>query len=152
MSVEHSVSTGQNTLILSVPLENKLSVSMKQIRRLLKPQVQKAARKKTQSLAEYPVPTKPVLRTLHEHLLVWDAKQHNPTAHDSELADIAGILVNEVVDGETVAELRAEELPTRNLDRVIKRRKQLAVQRHLRIAEKYIANVVLEKFPKRKAR
>ena len=60
--------------------------------------------------------------------------------------------MNEVVDGETVAELRAEELPTRNLDRVIKRRKQLAVQRHLRIAEKYIANVVLEKFPKRKAR
>ena len=49
VSVEHSVSTDQNALILSVPLENKLSVSMKQIRRLLEPQVQKAARKKTQS-------------------------------------------------------------------------------------------------------
>ena len=54
--------------------------------------------------------TKPVLRTLHEHLLVWDAKQQNPTAHDSELADIAGLSVNEVVDGETIAELRAGDL------------------------------------------
>jgi hypothetical protein len=72
--------------------------------------------------------------------------------HDSELTDIAGILVNEVVDGETVAELRAEDLPTRDLERVINRRKQLAVQRHLRIAEQYIANVALGEFPKRKAR
>ena len=56
-------------------------------------------------------------------------------SHDSALADIAGISVNEVVNGETIAELRAEDLPTRDLERVIKRRKQLAVQRHLRIAE-----------------
>ena len=96
--------------------------------------------------------TKPVLRTLREHLLVWDAKQQNPTVHDSELADIAGILVNEVVDGETIAELRAEYLPTRDLEHVIKRRKQLAVQRHLRIAEQYIGNVVLGEFPKREGR
>ena len=63
-----------------------------------------------------------MLRTLHEHLLVWDAKQQNPKANDSELADIAGISVNEVVNGETVAELRAEDLPTRDLVRVTKRR------------------------------
>ena len=152
VSVEHSVSTDQNTLTLIVPLENKLSVSMKQIKRLLEPQVQKAARKKTQSQAKYPVATKPVLRTLHEHLLVWDAKQQNPTVHDSELADIAGISVNAVVNGETVAELRAEDLPTRDLERVIKRRKQLAVQRHLRIAEQYIRNVASGEFPKRDGR
>jgi hypothetical protein len=152
VSVEHSVSTDQNTLTFSVPLENKLSVSMKQIRRLLEPQVQKAARKKTQSLAKYPVATKPVLRTLHEHLSVWDAKQQNPTAHDSELADIARISVNEVVDSETVAELRADDLPTRDLERVIKRRKQLVVQRHLRIAEQYIENVINNKFPLRVSR
>ena len=152
LSVEHIVLTDQNTLTIFIPLENKLSVSMKQIRRLLEPQVQKAARKKTQSQAKYPVATNPVLRTLHEHLLAWDAKLKNPTAHDSELADIAGILVNEIVDGETVAELRAEDLPTRDLDRVIKRRKQLAVQRHLRIAEQYIGNVGNGKFPFRTSR
>ena len=116
---------------------------------MLERQVQKVARKRTQSLARYPMATKPVLRTLHEHLLVWDAKQQNPTAHDSELTDIAGIRVNEVVDGETIEELRAEDLPTRDLERVVKRRKQLAVQRNLRIAEKYIKNVVLGEFPKR---
>jgi len=48
-----------------------------------------------------------------------------------------------LVDGETIAELRAEDLPTRDLERVINRRKQLAVQRHLRIAEQYIENVAL---------
>ena len=84
--------------------------------------------------------------------MAWDAKQQNPTAHDSELADIAGILVNEVVNGETVAELRAEDLPTRDLERVVKRRKQLAVQRHLRIAEQYIGNIVSGEFPKREGR
>ena len=125
---------------------------MKQIRRLLEPQVQKAARRKTESLAKYPVTTKPVLRTLHQHLLVWDAKKQKPTAHDSAIADIAGISVNEVVDGETIVELRAEDLPTRDLERVIKRRKQLAVQRHLRIAEQYIENVALGAFPKRDGR
>jgi len=40
----------------------------------------------------------------------------------------------------------------RRLERVVKRRKQLAVQRHLRIADQYIGNVVLGAFPKRKAR
>ena len=131
MSVKHSVSQEQNTLTVSVPLENKLSVSMRQIRRLLEPQVQKVARKRTQSLARYPMATKPVLRMLHKHLLVWDAKQQNPTAQDSGLTDIAGIRVNEVVDGETIEELRAEDLPTRNLESVVKRRKQLAVQRNI---------------------
>jgi hypothetical protein len=56
-------------------------------------------------------------------LLVLDAKQQNPTAQDSGLTDIAGIRVNEVVDGETIEELRAEDLPTRNLESVVKRRK-----------------------------
>ena len=84
--------------------------------------------------------------------MVWDAKKQNPTAYDSELADIAGISVNAVVNGETIAELKAEDLPTKDLERVIKRRKQLAVQRHLRIAEQYIENVVLGEFPKRKGR
>ena len=65
---------------------------------------------------------------------------------------MAGISVNEVVNGETVAELRADDLPTRDLDRVIKRRKQLAIQRHLRIAEQYIENVGLGYFPKREGR
>ena len=84
--------------------------------------------------------------------MVWDAKQKNLTAHDSELVDIAGISVNEFVNGETVAELRAGDLPTRDLEGAIKRRKKLAVQRHLRIAEQYIEYVALGEFPKRTSR
>ena len=71
---------------------------------------------------------------------------------DVQVSDDADISVNEIVDGETVAELRAEDLPTRDLERVIKRRKQLAVQRHFRIAEQYIGNVVSGEFPKREGR
>ena len=71
---------------------------------------------------------------------------------DKLWADIAGILVNEVVVGETIDELKADDLPTRDLERVIKRRKQLAVQQHLRIAEQYIENVGNGKFPFRTSR
>ena len=81
-------------------------------------------------------------------LLSGNAKQQNPTSHDSELADMAGISVNEVVDGETIEELSAEDLPTRDLERVIRRHKQLAVQRNLRIAEQYIQNIIKGKLPK----
>jgi hypothetical protein len=81
-------------------------------------------------------------------LMSGNEKQQNPTSHDSELAGIAGISVSEVVDGETIVELRAEDLPTRDLERVFRRRKQLAVQRHLRIAEQYIQNIIKGKFPK----
>ena len=115
--------------------------------------LQKFARWREQQMGREPkASTLNTHKTLHEHLLVWDAKQQNPTAHDSELADIAGISVNAVVNGETVAELRAEDLATRDLERVIKRRKQLTVQRHLRIAEQYIEHVALGEFPKRVGR
>ena len=46
-------------------------------------------------------------------------KQQDPTAHDSDLADVAGLSVNEIVDGEIIVERRTEEPPTRDLERVI---------------------------------
>mgnify|MGYP006966942950 CR=1 FL=1 len=45
--------------------------------------------------------------------------------------------VNTVVNGETVAQLKRLDLPIWDVEKVIRRRKQLAVQRHLRIAEQY---------------
>lgn len=45
------------------------------------------------------------------------------------------ISANEVVDGNTIQELRAEDLAFRDLVDVIKHCKQLAVQRNFRIAE-----------------
>lgn len=104
------------------------------------------------STAHFPVETKPVLSALHEHLLVWDARKANPEVDDAEVADIAGIRVNQVVDGETLAIRKAMKLSTTEIERVLRRRKQLAVQRHLRIARQYIDNVVLGKFPLRSGR
>ena len=92
------------------------------------------------------------LYSLWEHLKVWDAKIQNPKLHEAELADIAGILVSDRVDGETVAKLKAANLPYYDVERTIRRRKQLTIQRHLRIAEQYIYNVGRGRFPLRGSR
>lgn len=101
---------------------------------------------------KYGIESKAPLRTLWEHLQVWDAQQANPTLDDADLADIAGVMVSERVNGETVAKLKAADLPYRDVERVVRRRKQLAVQRHLRIAEQYIHNVGRGRFPLREGR
>ena len=104
------------------------------------------------STALYPVATRPMLFTLFQHLQVWDAHLTYTDASHADLADLASINVNEVVNGETVAALKRAELLYRDLERIIRRRKQLAVQRHLRIAHQYIENVVHGEFPKRSTR
>lgn len=106
----------------------------------------------TKSTALYPVATRPMLFTLHQHLKVWDAHLVHTDVSDAELADYAGIAVNEIVNGETVEALKRADLPYRDLERVIRRRKQLVVQRHLRIANQYMDNVVNGEFPKRSTR
>lgn len=104
------------------------------------------------STAHFPVETKPVLSALHEHLLVWDARKSNPDADDADIADLAAVRINQIVDGETLAIRRAMKLPTDAIEGILRRRKQLAVQRHLRIARQYIDNVVTGKFPLRLGR
>lgn len=99
----------------------------------------------------YPV-GRPRLRSLHEHLLVWDARQANPDADYADLADIAGLTGLERHDPITIAKLYAEGNFVGDLERANRRSKQLAVQRHLRIAEQYIENVVQAEFPLRSRR
>lgn len=144
--------TDEKTMIIRVPLETKLSLLTGQFKRLVKPQMERATRAKWPSQAKYPVATKPVLTALHEHLLVWDAKQQHPNLRDADLADIVGLRVNHVVDGETVASRKSLNLSTDAIEQKIYRRKQLAVQRHLRIAQQYIDNVGRGKFPLRDSR
>lgn len=104
------------------------------------------------STAHFPIETKPVLSSLHEHLLVWDARKVNPDVDDAEIADVAGIRINQIVDGETMASRKMLKLSTTHIEKVLRRRKQLAVQRHLRIARQYIDNVVKGRFPLRTGR
>ena len=141
-----------HTLIIKVPLETSLAITTRQFKRLVRPQIKKAVRQKLPSRAKYPVATKPILSALHEHLRVWDAKQRHPNFKDAELADLVGLRINHVVDGETLQSRKSLNLSTDKIEKKIYRRKQLAVQRHLRIAEQYIENVGKGQFPLREKR
>ena len=65
----------ERTVILSVPLDTRLSLTSAQFSRLVEPPLMQHGHAKSVSAAKYPVETKPYLPTLHEHLLVWDARQ-----------------------------------------------------------------------------
>lgn len=141
-----------DTLLISVPLENKASLSVRQFKRLIEPHVIAEKRVVTRSRAKYPVATKPHLPSLYQHLKVWDARLEHPSADYWELADIAGVAINHAVNGMSISQLRIAGIKTERAEAIIKRRKQLAVQRHLRIAKQYIENVGKGHFPLRESR
>ena len=141
-----------NTVILSVPLDTKLALTVGQFKRLVRPLLKQPAHAKAESRARYPVAAKPILPALHEHLMVWDARQADSFCKDWELADRVGLRINHVVNGETIATRKSLKLSTDNIELVLVRRKQLAVQRHLRIAEQYIHYVARGRFPYRDGR
>ena len=95
---------------------------------------------------------RPVLKSLHQHLLAWDTKQQHPEKSDPEICDIAGLEINLPYDPSDVAALRDEGSAWEDLDKANQRAKALAVQRHLRIAQQYIDNVVKGQFPLRTSR
>ena len=140
------------TVVLSVPLDTRLSLTAAQFRRLIEPLLLENSRAKTESAAKYPVETKPFLPSLHEHLLVWDARQANSEIPDAEIADAVGLRINHVVDGETIASRKSLKLGFDDIERVLERRKKLSVQRHLRIAEQYIHYTGKGRFPLRYGR
>lgn len=80
-------------------------------------------------------------------------RRDNPDATFEQLADIACVKINHDVKGETLAHRAALRLAADDIRKVLKRRKELAVQRHLRIAEQYIQNAAeQETFPLRTSR
>jgi hypothetical protein len=95
---------------------------------------------------------RPVLKSLYQHLLVWDAKQQHPELGDPELCDISGLEVNLPFDSKDIEEMKANGSAWRDLEKANRRAKSLAVQRHLRIARQYIDNVVHGQFPQRGGR
>ena len=95
---------------------------------------------------------RPVLKSLHQHLLAWDARRAHPTADDADVCDTAGLDVSLPYSVDEIASLQADGLKVADLEKANRRAKQLAVQRHLRIAKQYIDNVVLGEFPKRERR
>jgi hypothetical protein len=143
----------KDTLTLELPLEVRSAYLIARIRTVLKQYEARAKAAKRISRARYPVAAKPVLASLHQHLVVWDAHQANPKLKLYEIYDlvhkVAGLYVSERVYGETVAELKKLDLPYRDVLRTIRQRKSNLVRRHLRIAEQYIENVAKGNFPYR---
>lgn len=95
---------------------------------------------------------RPVLHSLHQHLLVWDAKLENPQLSDAELFDAAGLVTDLPFDPKDIAKLRAQGAGVRDLEKANARAKSLVVQRHFRIAVQYIDNVASGRFPYRDGR
>jgi hypothetical protein len=145
-----------DTLLIELPLEVRTAYLISHIRTVLKQFGKRAKAAKRVSRARYPVATKPVLASLHQHLVVWDAQQANPKLKLYELYDLvhaeAGLYVSERVDGETVETLRQLDLPYNDVVRVVRQRKSNTVKRHIRIAQQYIDAVGEGQFPKRMTR
>jgi hypothetical protein len=95
---------------------------------------------------------RPVLKSLHQHLLAWDARLEHPNAKDADICDLAGLDVSLPYIVDEIASLQADGLKVADLEKTNRRAKQIAVQRHLRIAKQYIDNVVQGEFPKRDRR
>jgi len=145
-----------DTLVLTVPLEVRTAYLVARFRTVLREHALKARAARSISRARYPVATKPVLTSLHQHLTVYDAHRANPSLKLYELYDLvesdAGLYVSERVEGETVAELRKLGLRYDDVLRTVRQRKANLVRRHLRIAEQYIHNAGLGQFPLRESR
>ena len=145
-----------DTLILEMPLEVRTAYLIAAIRTALKQHGAKAKAAKRISRARYPVATKPVLMSLHQHLVVYDAHRANPKLKLNEIYYLvhqeAGMYVSETVEGETVAQLRKLDLPYRDVLLVVRQRQANLVRRHIRIAEQYIDSVAKGLFPSRSNR
>jgi hypothetical protein len=145
-----------DTLTLELPLEVRTAYLIARIRTVLNQHEAQAKAAKRVSRARYPVATKPVLTSLHQHLTVYDAYRANPKLKLYELYDLvhaeAGLYVSERVEGETVAASKKLDLPYAYIVRTVRQRKANLVRRHIRIAEQYIAAVGEGQFPMRKGR
>lgn len=95
---------------------------------------------------------RPVLRSLHQHLQVWDARLAHGELSDAEIFDVAELDSDLPYQSGQIEELKAQGAGVKDLERANARAKSLSVQRHLRIAKQYIDNVALGRFPYRVGR
>jgi hypothetical protein len=125
-------------------IANARTELMKLPQRLLNEELKKSIR--------FTPAARPVLKSLHQHLLAWDARLQNPELGDAELCDFAGLDVKLPYDLEAISQIKEEGSGWKYMEKANRRAKTLTVQRHLRIARQYIDNVALGKFPLRSCR
>ena len=150
--VEATEQAFTRSITLRIDLDAKRNRILDDIRAILTDRQADLDHDRVSSDAKYPVETNPVLSALHQHLAVWDMKQLNPWVSDAVLADLSDIRVNHVVNGFTAQQAEMTGRDPVPIISEVKRRKVQALQRHLRIAEQYIANAGLGRFPYRTGR
>ena len=142
-----------DTLTVNIPLEIRTAHLVKNFRRFLaehKEQVQQARRI---SRARYPISSSVRLNSLYQTLCVFDVeREYGKTKKQYEKCDLAGVYVNEIVNGETVAKLKRADLPYNDVLQEVRRRKSQAYRRYLDMAHEYIENVGKGKFPLRSSK
>jgi hypothetical protein len=152
MAVQGKVFNTQpdDMLVVSIPLEVRTPQLVKKLRSLLDEHKVQVAAARNKSRALYPVAARVRLSTLHQTLKVWDIwnedKHHK---YKYEQAELAGIPVNRVVNGETVDGLKRADLRYHDVEQEVRRRQNMAFRRYLTAAKDYIDNVGKGHFPLR---
>jgi hypothetical protein len=139
-------------LIVEIPFARTTAQMARAFRHELEVVMQTELKTRMLEAIRYVPAARCYLPSLYDHLRVWDARQQNPTATPAELATMIDLDVNLPHEPREIKQLRAEGLPVRDLERNNARARQLAVQRHLRIAQQYIENAALGQFPVRSRR
>jgi len=128
-------------VVVRIPLEVRTAHLVKNFRKFLKDNEDKVAAARRKSRALYPVSTSVRLSSLYQTLCVYDAyAEHKHTKKKYEIADEAGIYINQIVNGETVESLKRRDEWYGDVLRVVRTRKTQAVNRYLAAAEGYITN------------
>ena len=149
----------ETDLVVRIAMEVRTAHIVRQIRRLLRENEAKVKQARAKSRAKYPVHTKVNLSALHKHLEVYDVSTANPKMKLHEVADAAGLSVdnrwNYYDENGDLAGKRSVDWLWRNGydadakegEKVIKRRKRQIARQHIKAAEEYIACVEKGYFP-----
>ena len=139
-----------DTLVVEIPLEVRTAYLVRAFRRLLEEHKNAVTAARRVSRARYPIAATVRLVSLHQALQVWDVwNEHKHRKNKYELAELAGIYVNRVVNGETVESLKRADLPYGDVQQEVRRRQIMAFNRYLAAAEDYIENAGKGRFPLR---
>jgi hypothetical protein len=139
-----------DTLVVEIPLEVRTAYLVRSFRRILEEHKEEVGAARRKSRARYPVAANVRLVSLYQTLRVWDVhREHARNKKKYEIADLAGVYVNRVVNGETVETLKRRDLPYRDVQNEVRRRQVMAVNRYLSAASDYIENVGKGSFPRR---
>lgn len=139
-------------LLVEIPFARTSAQMARVFRHKLEGAMRAGMKTKMLDAIRYVPATRCYLPSLYDHLRVWDARQQNPTTTPAELAEMIGLEVELPYDAREIQQMRDEGLTVRDLERRNARARQLAVQRHLRIAQQYIDNAALGQFPVRMSR